>query len=172
VMKLLGVSTWETPVYGLKVNMFEKNNSMSSVTTVLQDVAIPMWRIVLIQQPRKRTSAPVSPRGEVPRVLYNATTKTCDFMKYMRHVSAWNNVAKLVLAKGASNMSLACPLKRGVYVMNRIQVPPDTAILKFMYHPNTIYTLDGTVLSQNPKDKGSLRTLCRYEINATIFKSC
>ncbi|KAH8236012.1 hypothetical protein KR032_012280 [Drosophila birchii] len=169
MMKLLGIRSWDTPAYGLKMNLFEKNNSMSSVTTVRQDVAIPLWHLVLLQHPRKRGA---SARAELPRTLYNSTTKTCDFWKYIRHVSAWNNVAKLMLSKGASNMSLACPLKRGVYVMNRIQVPPETAILKFMYHPNTVYTLEGTVFSLNPKDGVSKKALCHYEVNATIFKSC
>jgi len=170
-MKLVGAKSWDTPSYGLKLNMFEKNNSMSSVTTVRQDVAIPLWHLVLLQHPRKRSSAS-APRAELPRTLYNGTTKTCDFWKYIRHVSAWNNVAKLILSKGASNMSLACPLKTGVYVMNRIQVPPETALLKFMYHPNTLYTLEGTVYSLNPKDKVTRKALCYYEVNATIYKSC
>ncbi|XP_052849109.1 uncharacterized protein LOC128260285 [Drosophila gunungcola] len=171
MMKLVGVKSWDTPNYGLKINIFEKNNSMSSVTTVRQDVAIPLWHLVLLQHPRKRSSASAT-RAELPRTLYNSTMKTCDFWKYIRHVSAWNNVAKLMLAKGASNMSLACPLKTGVYMMNRIQVPPETAILKFMYHPNTLYTLEGTVYAQNPNDKVIKRALCHYEINATIYKSC
>ncbi|KAH8408994.1 hypothetical protein KR009_004913, partial [Drosophila setifemur] len=171
-MKLMGATSWDTPGYGLKINMFEKNNSMSSVTFVRQDVAIPLWHIVLLQHPRKRSGGASQTRAESPRTLYNATTKTCDFWKYIRHVSAWNNVAKLVLSKGASNMSLACPLKAGVYVMNRIQVPPETAILKFMYHPNTVYTLEGTVYGLNPKDRVTKKALCHYEVNATIFKSC
>ncbi|KAH8272744.1 hypothetical protein KR026_007458, partial [Drosophila bipectinata] len=171
-MKLVGISTWDTPAYRLKMNMFLKNNSMSSVTTVHQEVPIPLWHLVLLQHPRKRGGGAASLRVELPRILYNSTTKTCDFWKYIRHVSAWNNVAKLMLSKNASNMSLACPLKAGVYVMNRIQVPPDTALLKFMYHPNTIYTLEGTVYSLNPKDKVSKKALCHYEVNATIFKSC
>ncbi|EDX02200.2 uncharacterized protein Dyak_GE17423, isoform H [Drosophila yakuba] len=171
MMKFVGARSWDTPSYGLKLNMFEKNNSMSSVTTVRQDVAIPLWHLVLLQHPRKRSAASAT-RAELPRTLYNGTTKTCDFWKYIRHVSAWNNVAKLILSKGASNMSLGCPLKTGVYVMNRIQVPPETTILKFMYHPNTLYTLEGTVYSLNPKDKVTKKALCYYEINATIFKSC
>ncbi|XP_002022431.2 uncharacterized protein LOC6597290 [Drosophila persimilis] len=171
-MKLVSVRTWDTPNYGLKINMFERNNSMASVTTVRQDVAIPLWHLVLLQQPRKRNGGGSPSRTELPRTLYNSTTKTCDFWKYMRHVSAWNNVAKLMLSKGASNMSLACPLKVGVYMMNRIQVPPDTALLKFMYHPNTLYTLEGTVYGQSPKDGATRRFLCKYEVNATIFKSC
>jgi len=133
MMKLVGAKSWDTPSYGLKLNMFEKNNSMSSVTTVRQDVAIPLWHLVLLQHPRKRSSAS-APRAELPRTLYNGTTKTCDFWKYIRHVSAWNNVAKLILSKGASNMSLACPLKTGVYVMNRIQVPPETALPNVCAH--------------------------------------
>ncbi|XP_016948253.1 uncharacterized protein LOC108023365 [Drosophila biarmipes] len=172
MMKLVGVRSWDTPNYGLKINMFEKNNSMSSVTTVRQDVAIPLWHLVLLQHPRKRSSTSAAPRAELPRTLYNSTTKTCDFWRYIRHVSAWNNVAKLMLSKGASNMSLACPLKQGVYVMNRIQVPPETALLKFMYHPNTLYTLEGTVYALNPKDKVTKKALCYYEVNATIYKSC
>ncbi|XP_041451440.1 uncharacterized protein LOC111067005 [Drosophila obscura] len=171
-MKLVGIRTWDTPSYSLKMKMFEKNNSLSSVTTVRQDVAIPLWQLVLLQQPRKRNGGGASSRTELPRTLYNATTKTCDFWKYMRHVAAWNNVAKLMLSKGASNMSLACPLKVGVYMMNRIQVPPDTALLKFMYHPNTLYTLEGTVFGLNPKDGVTKQKLCKYEVNATIFKSC
>lgn len=77
-----------------------------------------------------------------------------------------------MLSGAGSNMSLACPLKTGIYVMNAIQVPPDTALLKFMYQPNTLYTVQGTVYSLNPKDGVTRHAICHYEVNATIFKTC
>ncbi|XP_068149564.1 uncharacterized protein [Drosophila tropicalis] len=169
-MKILGTRSWDTPNYGLDFKMHTNNNSMSSMTYVRQEVPIPLWHLVLLQHPsKKRTN---SDRPELPRVLYNSTTKTCEFWKYIRHVTAWNNVAKIMLTKGGSNMSLACPLKVGNYAMNVIQVPPDTALLKFMYHPNTLYSLEGTVFSLNPHDGVTRKRLCHYEVNATIFKAC
>ncbi|EDW58174.1 uncharacterized protein [Drosophila virilis] len=168
LMKPLNFSTWDTPKYRLVMKLHERNNSLSSITYVHQDVAIPLWHLVLVQHPSKRRGAL---RLDPPRTLYNATVKTCDFWKYIRRVSAWNTAAKLMLSGGGSNMSLACPLKQGIYVMNIIQVPPDTSILKFMYQANTVYTVHGTVYSLNPKD-GIKKAICYYEVNATISKHC
>ncbi|EDW00040.1 GH12069 [Drosophila grimshawi] len=169
IVKPLNISTWDTPNYNLLLKMYPRNNSLSSITSVHKDVAIPLWHIVLVQHPSKRRG---SSRAEPSRTLYNSTVKTCEFWKYMRRVSAWYNISKLMLSGYGSNMSLACPLKRGVYMMNVIQVPPDTAILKFMYQPNNVYTIHGTVYSLNPKDGVTKRAICYYEVNITIYKNC
>lgn len=168
-MKPLNFSSWDTPNYGLTMKLFDRNNSMSSVTTVRKDVPIPLWHLLLMQHPGKRRA---TMRTEQPRILYNSTMKTCEFWKYIRRVNAWNNAAKQMLSGAGSNMSLACPLKTGIYVMNAIQVPPDTALLKFMYQPNTLYTVQGTVYSLSPKDGVTRHAICHYEVNATIFKTC
>ncbi|XP_051859539.1 uncharacterized protein LOC117564881 [Drosophila albomicans] len=168
LMKPLNFTVWDTPNYGLEMKLYEKNNSLSSVTTVRKEVPIPLWHLVLVQHPSRRRAN----RLEQPRTLYNSSVKTCEFWKYIRRVNAWNNAAKLMLSGAGSNMSLACPLKTGVYTMNVIQIPPDTAILKFMYQPNTIYSIRGTVHSLNPKDGVSRHPICHYEVNATIYKTC
>ncbi|TDG40867.1 hypothetical protein AWZ03_012710 [Drosophila navojoa] len=167
-MKLLSFSSWDTPTYKLEMKLHERNNSMSSVTTVLEDVPVPQWHLIFIQNPSKRRNGM---RSDTVRTIYNSTIKTCDFWKYIRRVNAWNNAAKLIISGGGSNMSLDCPLKRGIYTMNVIQVPPDTSILKFMYQPNAIYTVIGTVYSLNPKN-GSRKAMCHYEVNCTIIKHC
>ncbi|KAH8397491.1 hypothetical protein KR222_007920, partial [Zaprionus bogoriensis] len=169
LMKPLNFTMWDTPDYRLVMKLYDKNNSMSSVTTVHKDVPIPLWHLLLMQHPSRRRA---STRSEQPRILYNSTVKTCEFWKYIRRVNAWNNAAKVMLSGAGSNMSLACPLKAGVYTMNSIQVPRDTALLKFMYQPNTIYTVQGTVYSLNPKDGVTRHPICHYEVNATIFKTC
>ncbi|XP_030386704.1 uncharacterized protein LOC115633402 [Scaptodrosophila lebanonensis] len=167
VMKILGQRVWDTPKYELHMILHEKNNSLSSVTIVHEDVQIPLWHLTIMQHPRGRSG-----RVETARTLYNSTTKTCEFFKYIKRVRVFNNVAQLMLSSGSSNLSLDCPLKAGVYALNVIQVPPDTGLLKFMYHPNTIYTLHGTVYSLSPKDGVTKTRLCRYEVNGTIFKTC
>ncbi|KAH8294572.1 hypothetical protein KR044_011135 [Drosophila immigrans] len=169
MMKPLNFSLWDTPNYGLVMKLHERNNSLSSVTTVRKEVAIPMWHLVLLQHPSKRRN---NNRVEMPRTLYNSSVKTCEFWKYIRRVNAWHNAAKLMLSGAGSNMSLACPLKPGVYTMNVIQMPPDTTILKFMYQPNTIYSIHGTVYSLNPKDSKIRHPVCHYEVNTTIHKTC
>ncbi|XP_034490348.1 uncharacterized protein LOC117793990 [Drosophila innubila] len=169
LMKPLNFSLWDTPNYGLVMKMHVRNNSLSSVTTVRKEVAIPMWHLVLLQHSTRRRS---NTRVEQPRTLYNSSVRTCEFWKYIKRVNAWNNAAKLMLSGAGSNMSLACPLKPGIYTMNVIQIPPDTAILKFMYQPNTIYTVLGTVYSVNPKDGVTRHPICHYEVNTTIHKTC
>ncbi|KAL7743507.1 hypothetical protein ACLKA6_018642 [Drosophila palustris] len=165
----LNFSLWDTPNYGLTMKMHLKNNSLSSVTTVRKEVAIPLWRLVLLQHSNRRRS---NNRVEQPRTLYNSSMRTCEFWKYIKRVNAWSNAAKLMLSSGGSNMSLACPLKTGIYTMNVIQIPPDTSILKFMYQPNTIYSIQGTVYSVNPKNGATGHAICHYEVNATISKLC
>ncbi|ALC49654.1 CG12662 [Drosophila busckii] len=160
---------WDTPDYGLELKMFPSNNSMSSLTFVRKDVPIPMWNLLLLQHPVKRHN---KLRTERPRVLYNSSVRTCEFWKYVRRFGAWNNAAKQMLSTGGSNLSLDCPLKKGVYSLNVITIPPDTAFLKFMYHPNTIFSIHGTVYSVNPKNTSSKQPICHYEINTTVVKTC
>ncbi|XP_023176369.1 uncharacterized protein LOC111603127 [Drosophila hydei] len=167
-MKPLNFSSWDTPNYRLFMKLHIRNNSLSSVTIVHKEVAIPIWHLVILQNPNKRRNGI---RSDMARTIYNSSIKTCEFWKYIRRVTAWNNAAKLILSGGGSNMSLDCPLKRGTYMMNIIQVPPDTSILKFMYQPNAIYSVIGTVYSLNPKNS-SKEAICHYEVNTTILKNC
>lgn len=159
--------TTESPDYRFYMTL-HNNQTLSSVTQVIKEVAIPMWNLILIQH---NNDARRGSKVEAKKILYNSTYKVCEFWRYVKRIRIFNNVAQMLFnKKGMGNMSLRCPLAVGTYVMQNIHVPPDTGILKFMYWPNTLYSLYGNVYSQLP-DK-SMILKCTYEINATVIKSC
>lgn len=158
---MLSFRTTETPEYRF-VMQLHKNQTLSSITRVLEEIHIPTWNLILVQH---------NIRSNAVKVLYNTTVKVCDFWHYMKRIRIFNIVAEnLFKQEGRSNMSLKCPLKVGTYFMRDIMVPPDTAILKFMYVPQTTYTLFGNVYAQLPNKRMILK--CSYEINGTVLKSC
>lgn len=164
---MLSFHTTESPDYRFAMT-FHKNQTLSSVTHVLKEVAVPMWNLILVQYNNDvRRGSKVDPK----KILYNSTYKVCDFWRSVRRIRIFNNVAQMLFnKKDMGNMSLKCPLEVGTYVMLNIHVPPDTGILKYMYWPNTLYTLFGNVYSQLSDKKMILK--CTYEINATVVKSC
>lgn len=166
-MKMLSFRTTETREYRFAL-FLHRNNTFSSITQVLQEVPAPMWNLILIEHNKNaRKGSKVEPQ----KTLYNSTYKVCEFWRSVKRIRIFNNVAEMLFNKdGMGNMSLKCPLAVGTYVMTNIHVPPDTSILKFMYHPNTIYTLFGNVYSLEKNKKMILK--CTYEINATVIKSC
>lgn len=145
-----------------------KNNTISSISTVVKEVPTPMWNLILIQHNKEtRRGSKVEPQ----KILYNSTYKVCDFWRSLKRIRVFNNVADMLFNKdGMGNMSLKCPLAVGTYVMQNVHVPPDTTMLKIMYWPNTMYTLYGNIYSLERNKKLILK--CTYEINATIIKSC
>ncbi|XP_037931851.1 uncharacterized protein LOC119666643 [Teleopsis dalmanni] len=163
-LRMTSFRTEDTPSYRFFMNFNGDKTSLSSVSKVLKDVNVPMWHVVLSQMPQ-------TSKKDLPKTLYNGTYKICQFWRYIKHTKAFNNVVHLIFDKeSGSNMSFTCPLVSGTYVMQNIRVPPDTAILKLMYWPNTMYSLIGTVYSQGQNK--TMEKLCRYEINATVKKLC
>ncbi|XP_037818455.1 uncharacterized protein LOC119608200 [Lucilia sericata] len=166
-LKMSSFRTTETPNYRFVMTL-HNNQTLSSITRVIKEVPIPMWNLILVQH---NNDARRGSKVEAKKILYNATYKVCEFWRYVKRIRVFNNVAQLLFnKKGMGNMSLKCPLAVGTYVMQNIHVPPDTGILKFMYWPNTIYSLFGNVYSQMPDKRMVL--MCTYEINATVIKSC
>ncbi|XP_039961905.1 uncharacterized protein LOC126760661 [Bactrocera neohumeralis] len=165
-LKILSFRSTDTPDYRLVMD-WQKNMTLTASTYVRKAVATPTWHLQLLQLNTKRNQLG---KIEPPKSLYNATYKTCEFWKYVKRIRVFNNVAQQLLSKSGGNMSLDCPLSVGTYVFKNIHVPPDTGMLKFMYWPNTIYTLLGTVYDQRPNK--TLEKLCHYEINGTVIKSC
>ena len=166
-LKMFSFRTTESPDYRFTMTL-HNNQTLSSVTRVLKQVAVPMWNLILVQYNNDvRRGSKVDPK----KILYNSTYKVCEFWRTVKRIRIFNNVAQMLFnKKGMGNMSLKCPLEVGTYVMLNIHVPPDTGILKYMYWPNTLYTLFGNVYSQLSDKKMVLK--CTYEINATVVKSC
>lgn len=162
-MKILTYRTTETPTYLFSM-VKHSNQTLSSVTKVLETIQTPMWNIILIQYTKEG-------RKELKKSFYNSTIKVCDFWRHMKRIRFFGNLANTLFKNpNSGNMSLACPLEVGTYIMKNIHVPTDTGVLRYIYRPNTMYGLFGNVYSQLKNKKLVLK--CSYEINGTVTKSC
>uniref|UniRef100_A0A1I8MAA5 MD-2-related lipid-recognition domain-containing protein n=1 Tax=Musca domestica TaxID=7370 RepID=A0A1I8MAA5_MUSDO len=162
-MKILTFRTTETPTYLFSM-VKHSNQTLSSVTKVLETIQTPMWNIILIQYTKEG-------RKELKKSFYNSTIKVCDFWRHMKRIRFFGNLANTLFKNpNSGNMSLACPLEVGTYIMKNIHVPTDTGVLRYIYRPNTMYGLFGNVYSQLKNKKLVLK--CSYEINGTVTKSC
>uniref|UniRef100_A0A1I8NS32 MD-2-related lipid-recognition domain-containing protein n=2 Tax=Stomoxys calcitrans TaxID=35570 RepID=A0A1I8NS32_STOCA len=159
-MKLLSFRTTDTPQYRFQME-FNSNQTLSSVTRVLEPVPTPMWNLILVQYYKQG-------RRTIKKNVYNTKIIVCNFWRQMERLRIFNNLAdNLFKDPDSGNMSLACPLQVGTYVMKNIYLPADAGLLKFIFRPNTIYGLFGYVYSQLPNKKLILK--CTYEINGTVI---
>lgn len=162
-MQILSFRTTDTPSYRFNMEL-HANQTLSSVTRVIEEVPTPVWNLVVVQYTKEG-------RRFDRKSFYNTSVRVCDFWRNMKRIRIFGNLANtLFKTTNSGNMSLVCPLEVGTYVMKNIHVPPNTGFLKYIYRPNTMYGLFGNVYSQLSNKKMVLK--CTYEINGTVIKSC
>ena len=155
---MLAATSSDTPKYLVDLKLYP-NNTLYSVTRVLEPIKVPMWEVIYTQT-----------RNRKKKTIYNGIMKVCEFVKYTRRVAFFKPVTSLFFDKKKVNYPFKCPLPVGTYYMKDVHVPSDTPILAFSYEPNTVYTLNGAVYSK--LDNSTLIKLFHYTVNATIIERC
>ncbi|KAH8357064.1 hypothetical protein KR200_009902 [Drosophila serrata] len=143
------------------VNMtFSNQSGIASVTTINEEIASPVSRILILQHSTK----------EKARTIYNATMKLCDLQNVMNSVPLFKPVKDNMLKQ--SNYSMSCPLVPGTYSMGNMKVSPKNPLLGLLYQPKHTFSVKGG-LFEELGSKGRLRPLSTYFMAGKVVKrSC
>ncbi|XP_017029361.1 uncharacterized protein ovm [Drosophila kikkawai] len=143
------------------VNMtFSNQTGIGSVTTINEEIASPVSRILILQHSSK----------EKPRTIYNATMKLCDLQNVFNSVPLFKPVKDNMLKQ--SNYSLSCPLVPGTYSMGNMKVSPKNPLLSLLYQPKHTFSVKGG-LFEELGSRGRLRPLSTYFMAGKVVKrSC
>ncbi|KAH8237854.1 hypothetical protein KR032_003997 [Drosophila birchii] len=143
------------------VNMtFSNQSGISSVTTINEEIASPVSRLLILQHSAK----------EKARTIYNATMKLCDLQNVFNSVPLFKPVKDNMLKQ--SNYSLSCPLVPGTYSMGNMKVSPKNPLLSLLYQPKHTFSVKGG-LFEELGSKGRLRPLSTYFLAGKVVKrSC
>lgn len=136
-----------------------KDNTIGAVIVVAQDVQSYNSRVA-VSRINKGTT----------RILYKGVVDVCNFSKFEKNVKVFSSLFTILHDGSTGNFSMSCPLKKGVYVMNNIRIPDNSPVLRFLYAPNSKYTMSG--LNSWVFPNGSKFLMHDFNITLTIVKKC
>ncbi|XP_016968696.2 uncharacterized protein LOC108036842 [Drosophila biarmipes] len=142
------------------VNMtFSNQTGIGSVTTINEEIASPVSRILIIQHSAR----------EKARTIYNASTRLCDLQNVFNSVPLFKPVKDNMLKQ--SNYTLSCPLGKGTYAMNNMRVSPKNPLLSLLYQPKHTFSVKGGLFEELRGRR--LRPLSTYFMTGKVVKkSC
>lgn len=152
----------DTVYYRVNTTKSFKDNTIGAVIVVAQDVKTYDSRVVVS---RTTTGA----KGN-KRILYKGIVDVCNFAKFEKSVKIFSPLLTILNDPRHGNFSMRCPLKKGVYVMKNIHIPDNSAVLRFLYAPNCLYTMSTLVSWTFPN--GSKVLMHDFNVTLTIIKKC
>lgn len=94
----------------------------------------------------------------------------CNFAQFVKSVKVFSMVLMVLTSPKSGNFTLSCPLKKGLYVMKDIYIPEDAPVLRFMYSPNSVYTIKAVHFGF--LENGKKIQMQDINITMTIVKKC
>ncbi|XP_034667037.1 uncharacterized protein LOC117900694 [Drosophila subobscura] len=157
---ILTYSNWTDDRPRFVVNMtFSNQTGISSITTINEEIASPVSRILIVQRAGKEKS----------RTIYNASTRLCDLQNVFNSVPLFKPAKDSVLKQ--SNYTMSCPLTKGTYAMNNMRVNPKNPLLSLLYQPKHSFMVKGGLYEELPR--GRMRPLSTYFMTGKVIKrSC
>ncbi|SPP79194.1 uncharacterized protein LOC117581899 [Drosophila guanche] len=142
------------------VNMtFSNQTGIGSITTINEEIASPVSRILIVQRSGKEKS----------RTIYNASTRLCDLQNVFNSVPLFKPAKDSVLKQ--SNYTMSCPLTKGTYAMNNMRINPKNPLLSLLYQPKHYFMVKGGLYEELPR--GRMRPLSTYFMRGKVIKrSC
>lgn len=139
------------------VNMtFSNLGFIQSRTWIQKDIAYPVSKIRVSQKTGSKFLPP-----------FNMTARLCDLYNALSRIPT---IKKAFLsATKNSNLTLACPLKAGFYIMDNIRFDKNSRVLALMHRPKDSFLFEGGMYEELRNKK--LQTLTTYRFTVKVIKT-
>lgn len=135
---------------------FSNLGFIQSRTWIQKDIAYPVSKIRVSQKTGSKFLPP-----------FNMTARLCDLYNALSRIPT---IKKAFLsATENSNLTLACPLKAGFYIMDNIRFDKNSRVLALMHRPKDSFLFEGGLYEELRSKK--LQALTTYRFTAKVIKT-
>lgn len=158
--KLIDFVSKDTAFYRVNITKSYKDNSIGAIISVSHDIMTYNSRFVV-----SRTTK----RGG-KQIFYNVMVDMCNFAMFKKSMQVFGSVLSMLQDGSTGNLTLSCPLKKGIYSLKNFRIPDNSPVMKFIFAPNSIYKWSGLQSWTFPN--GSKVLMHDYNITFSIVRKC